>query len=115
MILNLELTLTPCRVLSTHKLLLTGIIIFIKPNSLSQLAAATVFNGFFLLMHIRIEPYAEFKDGQLQFWSLWSMMTSLFLGILLKADMQVICFFSHHIELTVLVCYRMRINMGQRQ
>ena len=78
-----------CRVLSMHKLLLTGIIIFIKPQTLSQLAMAAVINGLFLLAHIRLAPFAVFKDGQLQFWSLWSVMSSLFLGILLKADMQV--------------------------
>ena len=81
-----------CRVLSMHKLLLTGIIIFIKPNSFSQLAIATVINGVFLLAHIRIEPYAVSKDGQLQFWSLWSVLSSLFLGILLKTNMQVSLF-----------------------
>ena len=75
-----------------HKLLLTGIIIFIKPDSFSQLAIASVINGFFLLGHIRIDPYAVFKDGQLQFWSLWSVMSSLFLGILLKTNMQVSLF-----------------------
>jgi hypothetical protein len=87
--LNLELTITSNRVLSMHKLLLTGLIIFVKPNSVSQLAAATVINGVFLLMHIRIEPYTVEKDGHLQFWALWSLMSSLFLGILLKADVQV--------------------------
>ena len=114
MILNLELTLARYRVLSTHKLLLTGLIIFVKPNSLSQLAAAFVFNAIFLLAHTLIEPYGDFKDGQLQFWSLWSMLSSLFLGILLKADMQVAYFLTHDVELTFLVCHRMRAIMGQR-
>jgi len=69
---------------------MTGVIIFVKQGSLSQLTTAFVINGAFLLMHINIEPYVSPKDGRLQFCSLLSILFTLFIGILMKANMQVL-------------------------
>ena len=86
-----------------------------SPRARVGIASAVCGVRLFLLAHIRIEPYAVDKDGQLQFWSLWSVMSSLFLGILLKANMQVSLFQGIAIELTLACLHRTRTIMALRR
>lgn len=69
-----------------HKLCLTGLIIFIKPNTVSQLATGFVFSIFFLVLHVFRNAYVEDADDTLQFTAMLSLTMTLFFGIVIKTD-----------------------------
>jgi len=71
-----------------HKLCLTGLIIFIKPNTVSQLATGFVVSIFFLVLHVFRHAYVEAADDTLQFTSMLSLTMTLFFGIVIKTDDQ---------------------------
>ena len=71
-----------------QKLLLTGLLIFIKPNTTSQLAAGFVISAIFFVSHVRVAAYVREVEDDLQFCSMISITMTLFGGILLKTDTQ---------------------------
>ena len=73
-------------VLLSQKLLLTGLIIFIKPDTASQLAAAFLISMTFLVLHVCYKPFADSKEEDLCFVSNLSITLTLFCGLLLKLD-----------------------------
>ena len=75
-------------VLLAHKLALTGLIIFIKPDTTSQLAAGFFISFLFLILHLLVNAYAENEEFELQTNSMISITMTLFGGILLKTDTQ---------------------------
>jgi len=75
-------------VLLMHKLLLTGLIIFIKPGTVSQLAAGFVISFFFYVLHLTTQAYVDNAEYDLQTNAMLSITMTLFGGILLKTDTQ---------------------------
>jgi len=75
-------------VLLIQKLMLTGVLVFIKPDSTSQLAVGFAVAVIFFVLHVRTGAYCEIKEYDLQFYATLSILTTLFGGILLKTDTQ---------------------------
>ena len=67
-----------------NKLLLTGLLIFIKPGTVSQLACGFVIAIIFFILHVRYRAFADVIQGDLQFCSMLSIVMTLFGGILLQ-------------------------------
>jgi len=75
-------------VLLVQKFMLTGVLVFIKPDSTSQLAVGFAIAIIFFVLHVRTRAYCEIKEFDLQFYAALSILTTLFGGILLKTDTQ---------------------------
>ena len=60
-------------VMLMQKLLLTGLLIFIKPNTTSQLAARFSISGAFFVPHIKTSAYANKTEDELQLCSMLSI------------------------------------------
>jgi len=71
-------------IMLVNKLLLTGLIIFIKPGTVSQLACGFVIAIVFFILHVRYRAFADLVQGDLQFCSMLSIVMTLFGGILLQ-------------------------------
>ena len=69
-----------------HKFLLTSVIIFVKPGTTAQLAAAFVINLAFLVLHVQTQAFMTKAENDTQFNGLISIALTLFSGILLKYD-----------------------------
>ena len=69
-----------------RKLLLTGVVIFVAPGSLSQLAFAFLVNLFFFVLHINVDAFVERAESKLMFYSLLSTLITVFSGIILKGN-----------------------------
>jgi len=69
-----------------QKLFLTGLIIFIKPDTVSQLAAGFVISISFFVLHVLLHPYKRSEEDMLQFCASLAISMSLFIGILLKTN-----------------------------
>jgi len=68
-----------------RKLILTGTIIFFMPDSISQIAIALLFSGFFLCVHLCMQAFASDDDDFLQSSSMITATCTMFLGLLIKA------------------------------
>jgi len=75
-------------VMLAEKLILTGLLIYIKPDSISQLASGFTISMFFFIAHVRCQAYIKDKDDDLQFCAMLGITFTLFGGILLKTDTQ---------------------------
>jgi hypothetical protein len=75
-------------VMLTQKFLLTGVLIFIKPGTTSQIAFGFVISITFFVIHVRTNAYIEDTEDDLQFAALLSITMTLFGGILLKTNTQ---------------------------
>jgi hypothetical protein len=75
-------------VLLFNKLLLTGLLIFVKPDTVSQLAAGFMISLVFFALHVEIRPYNEENEDSLQYNATLSVTLTLFGGILLKTHTQ---------------------------
>jgi len=73
-------------VLMLQKVLLTGVVIFLKPESTIGMAAAFTISFFFLLLHDVVQPYIDDSEDTLQRYATISMTLTLFSGILLKTE-----------------------------
>ena len=69
-----------------HKFLLTSVIIFVKPGTTAQLAAAFVINLAFLVLHVQTQAFMTKAENDTQFNGLISIALTLFSGILLRYD-----------------------------
>ena len=74
------------QVISLHKFLLTSVIIFVKPGTVAQLAAAFVINLAFLVLHVQTQAFKTIVENTAQLNGLVSILLTLFSGILLKYD-----------------------------
>ena len=74
--------------LLVQKLLLTGLLIFIKPDTVSQLAAGFTISIIFFVLHVKYNAYIDTNESELQFFALLSIALNLFAGILLKTNTQ---------------------------
>ena len=61
-------------------------VLFLRPESTSQLAAACVISLAFFSLHAEIRPYTEHNEDQLQFCAMLSITLTLLGGILLKTN-----------------------------
>ena len=69
-----------------HKFLLTSVIIFVKPGTTAQLAAAFVINLAFLVLHVQTQAFITKAENDAQFNGLVGIALTLFSGIVLKYD-----------------------------
>jgi len=69
-----------------RKLLLTGVITFFMPETISQIAFAMLISGIFLCVHIHMKAFLDEDDDFLQLVSLTAATLTLFCGILLRAQ-----------------------------
>ena len=69
-----------------HKFLLTSVIIFVKPGTTAQLAAAFVINLAFLVLHVQTQAFMTKAENDTQFNGLISIALTLFSAILLRYD-----------------------------
>ena len=69
-----------------RKLLLTGVVIFVAPGSLAQMAFAFIVTLFFLVFNIAVNAFVDKAEGGLMFNALLSTLMTIFCGILLKAQ-----------------------------
>ena len=63
-----------------------GLLIFVIPGSVSQLAVGFVIAAYFLLVHLGLYGYQNVKQNRLQLCSMLSLSMTLFAGILLKTE-----------------------------
>lgn len=68
----------------SQKLLLTGLIIFIRPDTVSQLAAGFMISCSYMVLQVRFSPLKKKSEEELQFASNLAITLTLFYGILLK-------------------------------
>jgi len=69
-----------------HKLLLTGLIIFIKPGTTTQLIAGFAISITFFIWHVQTGAYKTDLEDELQFCAMLSITLTLFGGLSLKAQ-----------------------------
>ena len=74
------------QVLMLHKFLLTSVIIFVKPGTTAQLAAAFLINLLFLLMHVQTQAFMTPEENTAQFTGLISILLTIFSGIVINYD-----------------------------
>ena len=75
-------------VMLMQKLLLTGLLIFIKPGTTSQVACGFFISITFFVIHVRTSAYVEDLEDDLQFCAMLSITMTLFGGVLLKTNTQ---------------------------
>jgi hypothetical protein len=68
-----------------RKFLLTGLILFLAPGSIAQLASALLIGAYFMAAHVKYQPFISDDEDNLQSVSLISTVLILVLGIMLKA------------------------------
>ena len=68
------------------KYVLTSVIIFVKPGTTAQLAAAFVITLCFLVLHVHTNAFDSPEENRTQFCGLTSILLLLFSGILLRAN-----------------------------
>jgi heme/copper-type cytochrome/quinol oxidase subunit 3 len=68
-----------------RKFLLTGLILFLAPGSIAQLACALLIGAYFMAAHVKYTPFISDDETNLQTISLISTVLILVLGIMLKA------------------------------
>jgi predicted outer membrane repeat protein len=68
-----------------RKFLLTLAVIFLHQGSISQVASALVVSVFFLVLHVRVLPFAERTDNWLQGVALTALCILYFVGLVIKA------------------------------
>jgi len=73
-------------VMLAQKLLLTGLLIFIKPDTITQLAAGFLISFTFFCVHVRVNAYVKDTEDRLQYYAMISISLTLFGGILYKTD-----------------------------
>merc|ERR1711865_925730 len=66
----------------------TGLLIFIKPGTTSQLAAGFFISGIFFVLHVKTSAYQSAQTDELQFCSMLSITLTLFGGVLLNTNTQ---------------------------
>jgi len=66
--------------------MLTGVVLFLAPESLAQLAMALLIAAYFMTLHVKFSPFVDQKDALLQTVSVVSSVLTLTLAILLKAS-----------------------------
>jgi len=71
-----------------RKFLLTGVILFLAPGSIAQLAMALLIASYFMAAHVKCEPFSNPEENHLQSVSLISTVLVLVLGIMIKAAAQ---------------------------
>lgn len=76
-------------VMLMQKLLLTGLLIFIRPQTSTQLVAGFAISIFFFLLHIKTNAYVEDLEDELQFCAMLSVTLTLFGGLGLKATSEI--------------------------
>ena len=69
-----------------RKFLLTGVILFLAPGSIAQLAMALLIASYFMAWHVRRDPFKASFENTLQTVSLVSTVMVLVLGIMIKAS-----------------------------
>jgi len=69
-----------------RKLLLTGVVIFVAPGSLSQLAFAFLVTLMFFVLHIEVGAFPDPSESNLMFVSLLSVLITVFCGIIIKGQ-----------------------------
>ena len=67
-----------------HRLLLTSVVIFVKPGTTAQLAAAFIINLAFLVLHVQTNAFETDAENGAQFNGLISITLVLFSGIILR-------------------------------
>jgi len=73
-------------VVMSQKLLLTGLIVFIRPDTAAQIAAGFMISIGYLVLHVQNQPFAEDQENTLQFLSELAITLTMFCGICLKVD-----------------------------
>merc|ERR1711939_796619 len=67
-----------------RKLTLTSIVMFIKPGTSAQVGSAMVLSFIFLLYNVKVRPFYDPCQNQMQTLSLGGICLTLFIGLLLK-------------------------------
>jgi len=68
-----------------RKFMLTGVVLFLAPGSIAQLAMALLIGAYFMAAHVKYQPFEEESEDNLQSISLISTVLVLVLGIMIKA------------------------------
>ena len=69
-----------------RKLFLTGIIIFVRPGTVTQIATATAFCMAALAIHLNIRPFLDAFDNLLQTMALVCILGTMYVGLLIRAE-----------------------------
>lgn len=64
----------------------TGLIIFIKPETTTQLAAGFIISLVFFVWHVQTNAYRKDLEDELQFCAMLSITVTLYGGLVLKAQ-----------------------------
>merc|ERR1712118_456160 len=69
-----------------RKLMLTGVLIFFLPGTISQIAFGMMVAGFFLCVHLYMQAFIEDDDDFMQLCAMICASLTLFCGIILAAQ-----------------------------
>ena len=69
-----------------RKLFLTGIIIFVRPGTVTQIATATAFCMAALAIHLNVRPFLDAFDNLLQTMALICILGTMYVGLLIRAE-----------------------------
>jgi len=69
-----------------RKLFLTGLIIFIRPDTSTQIAVGTAFCMLSVAVHAGCYPFTTRSDNRLQYLALMCILWTMFIGLLLRVD-----------------------------
>lgn len=90
----------------------TGLIIFIRPQTTTQLGAGFAFSIFFFCLHVQTNAYKSDLEDQLQFCAMLSITLTLFGGLLLKAQTEITTEDSTAAEEALMALLLLAINIG---
>ena len=60
----------------------------VKPGTTAQLGAASLICIVFLILHIKVQPFIRVEDNEYQFMAMLSVLLTLFIGTVLRANQQ---------------------------
>ena len=71
-----------------RKLFLTGLIIFIRPDTATQIAVGTAVCMLSVAVHSGTYPFRTRLDNRLQLLALLCILWTMFIGLLLRVDIK---------------------------
>lgn len=67
----------------TRKMVMSGLVMFIAPESVMQIVVAIFFCGAFLMIQVVCNPFEDEAENKVNEWTLWGSMMTILFGMLI--------------------------------